>query len=89
MAKDEIDLNIEGEPGEEVQVWYRGDQETGEAPIVYTGKLGPDGRVTVSVPRAYLVLGRPIRSGGVPLDLHGEMATTKTIRLPKRDVPVS
>ena len=88
MANEKIDLTIEGEPGEEVQIWYRGDrdrdpEEGDPAPIVYTGKLGPDGRVTVSVPRAYLILGRPVRRGGTPLALHSETGRSKTVRFPK------
>ena len=78
----QISLTIEGEPGQEVQVWYRGDRESEEpAPIVYTGKLGPDGRVTVSVPRAYLLVGTPTRRGGVPLQLHTETGPSKTVQL--------
>jgi cellulose biosynthesis protein BcsQ len=82
-ATDGISLTIEGDPGEDVQVWFRGDRETGDAPIVYTGKIGSDGRVVVSVPRAYLMLGRPVRRGGIPLDLQNEKGSTRTVRLPK------
>ena len=78
----EISLTVEGNPGEDFQVWYRGDRETGEAPIVYTGKIGTDGSATVPVPRAYLVLGRPGRRDGVPLELHLESGASKTVRLP-------
>ena len=79
-----ISLTIEGEPGQEVQVWYRGDRDSDSddpAPIVYTGKLDSDGRVTVQVPRAYLVVGFPTRRGGVPAPLHEETGDSKTIRL--------
>jgi hypothetical protein len=82
-APSNIALTIEGEPGEEIQIWYRGDRETGEAPIVYTGTLGPDGRVTVSVPRAYLLLGRPVRRGGKVLGLHNETGAQITVPMPK------
>lgn len=40
MATETFELTIEGEPDEEVQIWYRGDRETGDSPIVYTGNLG-------------------------------------------------
>lgn len=82
-----IELTIEGQPGEEFQIWYRGgrgDTKNADlAPIVYTGKLGQDGRLTISVPRAYLLLGRPVRRGGIPLALHRESGSTKTARLPQ------
>lgn len=83
MAADEIGLTIEGEAGQDFQIWYRGDRETGEAPIVQTGKLGADGRLTVRVPRAYLLLGKPVRAEGVPLDLQQEAGTSRTVQLPK------
>ncbi len=83
MAKDEISLTIEGEAGQEFQIWYRGNQDAGEAPIVQTGKLGADGRLTVQVPRAYLLLGKPVRAEGVPLDLQQEAGASRTVRLPK------
>jgi hypothetical protein len=79
-----IDLTIEGKPGDEVQVWYRGDREIEEgdlAPIIYTGRIGSNGRVIVSVPRAYLVLGRPVRQTVTTLPLHEETAAAKTVRL--------
>ncbi len=58
----EIYLTIEGEPGREVQVWYRGDQDSDLpdfSPVVFTGKLGSDGRITVRIPRVYLCVGFP------------------------------
>lgn len=87
MPSETIELTIVGGPGEEVQVWYRGnmgdDPDLGDpAPIVYTGKLGIDGRVTISVPRAYLVLGRPVKRAALPLPLHEEIAASKTVELP-------
>jgi hypothetical protein len=84
MESGNLSLTIEGEPGEEVQVWYRGDRDADSgdpAPIVYTGTLDADGRVTISVPRAYLVLGTPVRRNGMPLDLQGEKANNKTVRM--------
>lgn len=90
MATEDIELIIEGEPGEEVQVWYRGDRDRdpGEgdpAPLVYTGNIGSDGSLTISVPRAYLVLGRPVRRSALVMELHLEEKSTKTktVQLPK------
>jgi hypothetical protein len=86
MMIENITLIVEGEPGDDVQIWYRGDRDADTvdpAPIIYTGRFGSDGRVTVSVPRAYLVLGRPVRSGAIPMALMNETGPTKTIRLPK------
>jgi hypothetical protein len=74
-------VTVEGRPGEDVQVWYRGDRETGEAPIVFTGKLGPDGRIDIPLPRAYLLLGRPNRRGGIPLALDKETQSAITVKL--------
>ena len=82
---EQVSLTIEGKPGQEVQVWYRGsasDDTDDPAPIVYTGKLGADGRVTISVPRAYLVVGYPTRKGGTPLPLHDDNSTSRTVKLP-------
>jgi hypothetical protein len=76
-------LTIVGRPYEEVEVWYRGDRDTGEAPLVHTGKLAKDGRLTITVPRAYLVVGKPGRRSGVPLDLHNEKSSTFTYPLPQ------
>jgi hypothetical protein len=79
---EQISLTIEGEPGQEVQVWYRGDRESEEpAPIVYTGKLDEKGSLTITVPRAYLLVGSPTRRGGIPLQLGGEDGPSKTVRL--------
>lgn len=88
MPDDMIDLTIEGNPGEEFQIWYRGDRDSEEedpAPIVYTGNLGEDGKVTVSVPRAYLVLGKPVRRGAIPLELYREQGNAATVRLSASD----
>jgi Novel STAND NTPase 1/PASTA domain len=78
----QITLVVQGRPGDDVQVWYRGDRDKGEAPIVFTGKIGPDGRVVLSVPHAYLVLGRPVRRGGIPLMLTNETQPIVTVQLP-------
>jgi hypothetical protein len=86
METETISLTIEGKPGQDVQVWYRGDRDSESedpAPIVYTGKIGADGSVTISVPRAYLVLGTPVRRGGIPLELHREEGASKTVRMPE------
>lgn len=85
--QNEIYLTIEGEPQKEVQVWYRGDrdvdsEENGDsAPIVFTGKLGVDGRITVRVPRAYLCVGSPERRGCVPIQLNDEAGDSVTVRI--------
>jgi MinD-like ATPase involved in chromosome partitioning or flagellar assembly len=82
-ASGDMKLTIVGRPYEEVEVWYRGDRDTGEAPLVHTGKLAKDGRLTITVPRAYLVVGKPGRRSGVPLDLHNEKSSTFTYPLPQ------
>lgn len=86
---DNIDLTIEGRPGDDVQIWYRGNREAEDgdaAPVIYTGRIGSNGRVVVSVPRAYLLLGRPNRRVVTVLDLIEEKASTKTVvLLPKTD----
>jgi hypothetical protein len=87
MEADKIQLTVVGEPGEEIQIRYRGDRETGEAPVVYTGNLGPDGRVTIPVPRAYLVLGGSARTGVTPLELHDEKESARTVHLMPRGKP--
>ncbi len=76
-------MTIEGAPGEKVEIWYRGDRATGEAPLVYSGKLGRTGRVTLKVPRAYLVIGKPGRRSGTPLDLQREGSSSHTLQMPK------
>ena len=85
MPVENIDLTIEGAAGDQVQVWYRGNQGSDDpdpAPIIYTARIGTNGRVIVSVPREYLALGRPVRRGATPLDLREEKAASKTVRLP-------
>ncbi|MDQ6788651.1 MAG: hypothetical protein M3033_17750 [Acidobacteriota bacterium] len=79
----EIYLTVEGEPGQEIQIWYRGDRDddSGDpAPIVFTGKLGADGRVTIRVPRAYLCVGFPERRACQPLELFNEKGDSFTVR---------
>ena len=76
-----VSVNVEGVPGEPVQIWSRGNRESGEAPILFTGKIGDNGRVSVTVPRDYLMLGRPVRSDGTPLDLLKEQAAAVTVKL--------
>ncbi|HET9767520.1 MAG TPA: hypothetical protein VFS60_11775 [Thermoanaerobaculia bacterium] len=87
MPGDTIKLTIEGPPGETVQVWHRGnagdDPELGDpAPIVFTGEICDDGRVTIEVPRKYLVLGRPTKRGALPMRLDLEQGEAKTVQLP-------
>ena len=80
----EIYLTIKGEPGREVQVWYRGDRDSESAdpaPVVFTGKLGSDGRVTVRVPRAYLCVGFPEKVGCQPHHFENETGDDVTISL--------
>lgn len=80
MEPESIQLTIEGEPGEKLTVRYRGNREEDDpSPIVYEGAIGSDGRLTVAVPRAYLVI--LSRHGTMPLMLHEEPGTQKTIRL--------
>jgi hypothetical protein len=81
--QEEIYLTVAGKPGEQVQVWYRGDATSDLAdpsPIVFTGKLGLDGQITVRVPRAYLCLGFPEKSGCKPLDLSKEKGDAFTVQ---------
>lgn len=85
MSDQTVMLTINGVEGEPVQIWYRGAQDApgdDPAPIVYTGIVGKHGTLTVIVPRAYLVLGRPTRRGGVPLALHQETAPAWSVRMP-------
>ena len=79
-----VSLTVESEPGEDVQIWYRGDREAARAPIVYTGKIGPEGSVVVSVPRAYLMVGKPERQSGIPLNLQREQGSARTVLLPPK-----
>ena len=58
MMVEMASLTIEEEPGAHVQVLYR-DRGDDPPPPVFTGRLGPDGRVTVSVPRGYFVVLSP------------------------------
>jgi len=79
---DEVQLTIQGDPNEEVTVAYRGDRESDEpAPVVYEGHLGADGRLSLSVPRAYLVIHS--QHGTTPLPLHQETESdARTVQLP-------
>jgi len=80
----EIFLTIEGEAGQDVQVWYRGDQSADVeelAPIVFTGILGMDGRITVRVPRAVLCVGYPERRACQPHNFRQEEGDSVTVRL--------
>jgi len=77
MKSENVSLTIEGEPGEEVRVVYRSNADP-QPPPVWNGNLGPDGRVTISVPRAYLVvLGR---HGEAVLRLFETESTSETVR---------
>ncbi len=80
----EIYLTIEAESGREVQVWYRGDQDSDLpdfSPVVFTGKLGSDGRITVRIPRAYLCVGFPEKYGCIPHHFEKETGDSVTISL--------
>lgn len=80
----EIYLTIEGESGREVQVWYRGDQGSDlpdPSPVVFTGKLGSDGRITVRIPRAYLCVGFPEKYRCNPYHFEKETGDNVTISL--------
>ncbi|HEY4647690.1 MAG TPA: hypothetical protein VIG95_01235, partial [Gemmatimonadales bacterium] len=81
-----IELTVEGSPGQEFQIWFRANPDSQSlgyfAQIVYTGEVGPQGSVTISVPRAYLMLGKPVRRAGEPLDLSNEQGPSKTVKLP-------
>ena len=80
----EIYLTIEGEPEQAVQAWHRGnrdDESPDSAPVIFTGKLGSDGRVTVRVPRAYLCVGFPEKSGCQPHHFENETGDNVTVSL--------
>ena len=82
MPHNTISLTVEGQPGEDIQIWYRGDRDADDpAPIVFTGKLDETGPVTVSVPRAYLLVGRPERQDGTPVSWGAETDSDKTVKL--------
>jgi hypothetical protein len=56
MSKDATtSLTILGRPGESVRVIYR-DRGDEPPPPVWVGQLGADGRVTLDVPQAYLLV---------------------------------
>jgi hypothetical protein len=80
MAEKTVSLTIEGEPGAEVEVVYR-DRGDEPPPSAYTGKLGPDGRVTVSLPRGYFLVFSPECEMAI---LHLETGpATQSVRLRK------
>ena len=78
MAEKTCQLTIIGKPGAEVRIVYR-DRGDEPPPDVWSGKLGSDGKATVSVPQAYLVV---LGSGeSIPLPLHQTPAETETVNL--------
>jgi hypothetical protein len=80
MTRQDVRLTIEGEPGAGVQVTHRDHRDAPLDPV-YTGELGPDGRVTITVPGTSYVL----LSGGYErkaVDL-GAGPTVRTVRLRK------
>jgi hypothetical protein len=88
IMKNEIYLTIEGKPEQEVQVWYRGDRDADiddPAPIVFTGILGTDGRISVRVPRAYLCIGYPEKQSCQPHNFYEEKDDRVTVRLGSED----
>lgn len=76
-----IQLKIEGEPGVELTIRYRGNSDEDEAPspVVYEGAIEAAGSVTVIVPRIYLVI--LSRHGTLPLRMHEETGSNKTVKL--------
>jgi hypothetical protein len=77
MKNEEVSLTIVGEPGEEVRVVYRSNADL-QPPPVWEGNLGRDGRETITVPRAYVVvIGK---SGQAVLRLHESEDTALTVR---------
>jgi hypothetical protein len=78
MNDERVTLTIEGEAEEQVRVLYRSNADP-QPPPIWEGKLGADGRITVSVPRAYIVV--ISGSGQAVLRLHESDATQKTVRL--------
>ena len=83
MEQEQVSLTIVGEPGEEVRVVYRSNADP-QPPPVWEGKLGQDGRETITVPRAYLVvIGK---SEQAVLSLHESEDTAVTVRLSESQV---
>ncbi len=78
MNNEPVTLTIEGEAEEQVRVLYRSNADP-QPPPIWEGKLGVDGRTTISVPRAYLVVVGA--SGEAVLRLHESEAPEQTIRL--------
>jgi hypothetical protein len=79
MATPEVTLTIEGEPGAGVQVTHRNHRDAPLEPV-YTGELGPDGRVTIAVPRAsYVLLSGGCKTESVDLST-GPAARTVRLR---------
>jgi MinD-like ATPase involved in chromosome partitioning or flagellar assembly len=84
LATDSVLLTLVGYPGDEVQIWRKADSKLGKNPVLYSGQIGSDGRVVVSVPRAYLFVGRRMSDGGVPIDLSNEQTATRTVDLMRK-----
>ncbi len=78
MEQEKVSLTIVGEPGEEVRVVYRSNADP-LPPPVWQGNLGGDGRETIPVPRARLVVVG--KSRHVELRLHESEDTAVTARL--------
>ena len=72
-------LTIEGAPEEKVRVLYR-DRGDEPPPPIWQGKLGADGRVTIEVPQAYLVI-LGSNGGEAVLRLFETKPATETVRL--------
>jgi len=85
-----INLVIQGLPGDQVQVWYKGEDEMDEpAPVIYTGRFGSDGVIFVSVPRVHVHVGRPVRVTVLSLPLMNEVGPAKLVKLEKALTPPS
>ena len=78
MKREKVSLTMVGEPEEEVRVVYRSNADP-QPPPVWEGNLGRDGRETIEVPRAYLVVVG--KSGQAVLRLHESEDTALTVRL--------
>lgn len=79
MSIETTALTIEGQPHEKVTVVYRGNRDDDPPPAIWIGDLGPQGRVTIDVPQAYIVLLG--ESEDKPLQLFDTKPRSLTVRL--------
>lgn len=77
MEKERVSLTIEGQPGAEVRVFPKGQEDAVPAPP-YTGRLDSGGRMTISVPPAnYAIVSPAHATKAVELEGGGDEHTVK------------